>query len=370
MSVPLVDLKAQHADLMPDLLAAFSELAGAGKLILGDAVATFERELAAFCGTKHAVGVSSGTDALLIAMMALDIGAGDEVITSPMTFFCTAGCIARLGAKPVFVDIDPKTFNLDAEQLEGAITDRTRAIVPVHLYGQAADMDAIMAIARRHDLRVIEDAAQALGARWRDQPVGSIGDVGCLSFYPTKNLPALGDAGAVVTNDDAIAEQLRLLRVHGSTDGVTYTEVGGNFRIDAIQAACLSVKLDHLQGWNMARRSHARRYNALLEPMMVASPYVRPEAYHVYSVYTIRVFGGQRDALQKHLLSEGIGCRVYYQTPLHLQPALAELGYHPESFIHAEAAAAEVLSLPMYPELTRPQQDEVVSAIGDFFEVN
>ena len=370
MGVPLVDLKPQHAFLMPEFREAFERLALTGKLILGEEVESFEQELAGFCGVKHAIGVASGTDALLAAMMALDIGPGDEVITTPLTFFCTAGCVARLGATPVFVDIDPNTFNMDVTQLEGAVTDKTKAIVPVHLYGQACDMDAVMRVANARGIPVIEDAAQALGARYKDKPVGSIGVMGCLSFYPTKNLAGLGDGGAVLTDDDELAAKLKMLRVHGSRDGNTYPYVGGNFRLDALQAALLAIKLDHLTAWNLARRAIARRYNSLLEPLPVGEPFVAPGCYHVYGVYTIRVHGGQRDALMNHLIAEDIGCRVYYPVPLHLQPCFKDLGYGPERFPMAEQAAREVLSLPMYPELSRPQQDDVVGVIADFFEVN
>ncbi len=370
MGVPLVDLKLQHQHLMPQMREAFDRIATTGKLILGEEVQTFEQELAAWCGVKHAIGVSSGTDALLIAMMALGIGPGDEVITTPMTFFCTAGCVARLGATPVFVDVDPNTFNLDASQVEGAVTKKTKAIVPVHLYGQAAEMDPIMAVAKAHNIPVIEDLAQALGAKYRDKLAGSIGDVGCLSFYPTKNLPTLGDGGAVITNNDDLAQRMRELRVHGSRDGTTYDHIGGNFRLDALQAALLTIKLEQLTAWNLARRAIARRYDSLLEPLPCGAPFVAPESYHVYGVYTVRVFGGQRDLLMHHLIAENIGCRVYYPVPLHLQPCFGYLKHGRDSYPAAEQAAGEVLSLPMYPELTRPQQDEVIAAIGDFFEGN
>ena len=248
MAVPLLDLSEQHQELAPDLRKTFDEVLTSGKFILGPYVATFERQLAEYTHTKHCIGVASGTDALLVAMMAMGIGPGDEVITTPFTFFCTAGCISRLGAKPVFVDIIPRTYNIDVEQIEAAITGATKAIIPVHLFGLPANMDPIMKIARAHNLKVIEDAAQALGARHNDRPVGSIGDVGCTSFYPSKNLAGFGDGGAVTTNDDELAHRIRDLRNHGTHDGVHYPHVGGNFRLDALQAALLSLKLPHLDG--------------------------------------------------------------------------------------------------------------------------
>ena len=368
MGVPLVDLRPQHAELASELSEAFERVSTTGHLVLGDEVEDFEHHLADFCGSRYAVGMSSGTDALLAALMAVGVGPGDEVVTTPFTFFCTAGCVARLGARPVFVDIDPNTFNLDASQLDGAITDKTKAIVPVHLYGQAADMETVMQLARERNVPVIEDAAQALGAKHRDVPVGTMGAIGCLSFYPTKNLAALGDGGACITNDERLAQKLRALRIHGSTDGKTYPLLGGNFRLDALQAALLNVKLPHVTAWNLARRALARRYDSLLEQYPVASPFVSPDGYHVFGVYSVRVFGGQRDALAQHLTAKEVGCRVYYPVPLHLQPCFRDLGYHRDSFPAAEAAADEVLALPMYPDLTRPQQDEVVAAVHEFFE--
>ncbi len=367
MPVPLLDLVPQHLPLLPQLCEAFEATARSGRFVLGEEVEAFERELATSCGVQHAVGVSSGTDALLMALMALGIGPGDEVITSPFTFFSTASGIARLGAKPVFVDIDPVTFNLDPALVEQAITDRTRAMVPVHLYGQPADMGSLMTTARTHQLAVIEDAAQAIGARVGDQAAGTIGHVGCLSFYPTKNLSAFGDAGACTTHDDDLADRLRLLRVHGQRDRYHHAAIGGNFRIDALQAAILRIKLPHLASWTDQRRAQAARYDQYLEGLPLIRPTELPGTRHVYHQYTLRVGDGRRDGLRAWLQERGIGCEVYYPLPLHLQEAFVDLGYRPGDLPRAEQAAAEVLSLPIYPGLTEDQQRQVAHAIGEFF---
>ena len=366
MSVPLLDLTPQHEPHLSDLCTAFERLVLSGQFVLGAEVEAFERQLAACCETKHAVGVSSGTDALLLAMMALDIGPGDEVITSCFTFFATAGGIARLGAKPVFVDIDPTTFNLDTDKIEAAVTSQTKAIIPVHLYGQVADMEAVTETARRHDLKVIEDAAQAILARDGNQIAGSIGDVGCLSFYPTKNLSALGDAGACLTHDDDLADRLRMLRLHGQNEKYQHASIGGNFRIDALQAAALRIKLPHLDHWTLQRRALACRYDQLLGGLSLVLPIEAMETRHVYHQYTIRVPDRRRDALRGHLHQRKIGCEVYYPIPLHLQEAFSYLAYRRGDFPLAEQAADEVLSLPIYPGLSQTQQDEVVDAIREF----
>lgn len=368
MAVPLLDLHEQHATLGSGLHEAFEQVLESDQFILGPFVEQFERHLAQYTGASHVVGVSSGTDALLMSMMALGIEPEDEVITTPLTFFCTAGCVMRLGARPVFVDIDPQTLNLDVEQVETAITTRTRAILPVHLFGLPVQMDRLMQLSRLRDLLVIEDAAQALGARFASERVGAMGTVGCYSFYPTKNLAGLGDAGAIVTSDDVIAERLRLLRVHGSDDGVHYRSVGGNFRLDALQAAMLSVKLPWLDHWSQRRRAHAARYNEHLAALPLILPSEPVPTYHVYNQYTVLVPGGQRDALAGHLAAQGIGNRVYYSVPLHLQPALGQLGYMVGDFPHAERAANEVISLPVFPEMTEQQQDTVIDSIGVFFD--
>lgn len=368
MTVPLLDLSQQHQSLQPELRAAFDAMLTTGRFIMGPQVEGFERKLAEYCHARHAVGLSSGTDALLVAMMALGVGAGDEVITTPFTFFCTAGCIARLGARPIFVDIDPVTFNLDPSLLPAALSARTKAIIPVHLFGQTADMGTIMRLARKAGVPVIEDAAQAIGARDGEDTAGGIGDVGCLSFYPSKNLSALGDAGACVTNNPELYERIRVLRTHGEVSRYHHSFIGGNFRLDALQAAVLSIKLPHLRRWEEGRRANARRYHELLgQDLPLVLPVEMPGRYHVFNQYTIRVPGGRRDELRRHLAAQGIGHEVYYPVPLHLQKCFEHLGHQPGDFPEAERAAQEVLSLPIFPELQPSQQDQVVSAIRGFY---
>lgn len=368
MTVPLLDLNRQHETLMPQLRQAFEEVTRAGQFILGEYVQRFEKAFADACGVKHAIGVTSGTDALLLTMMAMGIGPGDEVITTPFSFFATAGSIARLGAKPVFVDINPRTYNLQAHDIQGAITENTKAILPVHLYGLSANMDAIMEIAEAHGLKVIEDAAQASGARYHDKPVGSIGDAGCFSFYPTKNLAGLGDGGAITTNDDELAQRICQLRNHGADAADHFPHIGGNFRLDGIQAACLEVKLPLLDSWCDKRREHADHYGRELEDVAITTPFESQNRHHVYNQYTVRVRGkGMRDGLSHHLTACGIGNRIYYSRPLHLQPCFAHLGYEPGSLPFAEEACAQVLSLPAFPEMTMQEQDEVIACIRDFF---
>ena len=366
MAVPLLDLHFQNAPLLAEMRTAFEQIIDSSRFVLGERVQQFEQQLAQQCGTACAVGVSSGTDALLVALMALGIGPGDEVVTPAFTFFATAGCVQRVGATPVFVDIDPVTFNMDPDLIEPALTPRTRAVIPVHLYGQAASMGPIMRVARRHGLAVIEDAAQAIAARDGDQRVGSIGDVGCLSFYPTKNLSALGDAGACVTNDAELAQRLACLRVHGQDTKYHHNCIGGNFRIDALQAAMLQIKLTHLASWTDARRAAARCYDQLLTGLPLVCPKEADGRYHVYNQYTVRVTGGCRDRLCRHLARQGIGHEVYYPVPLHLQPCFSHLGTKRGALPVTEQAAGEVLSLPIYPGLTRSQQEEVASEIRRF----
>ncbi|MEX0653573.1 MAG: DegT/DnrJ/EryC1/StrS family aminotransferase [Phycisphaeraceae bacterium] len=368
MPVPLIDLDDQHQALTEPLQDAFARVLRSGQFILGPFVEQFERELADYCQVEHAIGVSSGTDALLASLMALDIGPGDEVITTAFTFFATAGCITRLGAKPVFVDIVPRTYNIDVDALEGALTRHTKAIIPVHLFGLPANLGPIRDFAREHNLHLIEDAAQALGARYDDQPVGGIGDLGCFSFYPTKGLPALGDGGAIVTNDSQLAEKLRMLRVHGSDRGYHFPLVGGNFRLDALQAALLSVKLPYLDQWIARRRDIADRYGRKFEALPMTTPFEPDVRFHVYNQYTVRIRGGQREAVRHHLDACSVGTRVYYPSPLHLQPCYENLNYHAGAFPAAEKACEEVLSLPIYPEMTDAQQDEVIAAVRDFFK--
>ena len=368
--IPLLDLKAQFAPLRDGVLEAIARVCDTQQFILGPEVESLERELAVFLEVPHAVGVSSGTDALLAALMALGVGPGDEVVTTPFSFFATAGSIARLGARPVFVDIDRATFNIDAGAIGSAITPRTRAIVPVHLFGQSADMAPILDVAQRSGLPVVEDAAQAIGTRYRGKPVGGIGAIGCFSFFPTKNLGAFGDAGLVATSDGTLARMMRAIRQHGGEVKYHHDIVGANFRIDALQAAILRVKLPHLDGWTAARRRNAERYEALFKKAdlggTVTLPARSPDSTHIYNQFVIRV--PERDRLRAHLQSSGIGTEVYYPIPLHLQPCFRELGYGTGSFPVAETAANEALALPIYGELSETQQSWIVESIGHFFQ--
>lgn len=364
MPVPLLDLSEHHRAVRDEAIAALTPLIENSSFILGPATDRFEAELAKYCGTKHAIGISSGTDALLIALMALDIGHGDEVIVPSFTFFATAGVVHRVGAKPVFAEIDPATFNISVKAIEAAITPRTKAIIPVHLFGRAADMTAINAVAFRHNLAVIEDAAQAIGAMHAGKMVGSMSPIGALSFYPTKNLGAFGDAGACLTNDDAMATKLKHLRLHGQTDEYRHQYVGGNFRIDAMQSAVLSIKLRRLPQYTQNRQAAAKRYTQLLAGLPITLPEI-PEG-HVCNQFTIRA--PRRELLKEHLKKAGIGHRVYYPLPLHLQPCFAHLGYKTGSLPESERAAAEVLSIPMFPEIKPQQQEEVAAAIRAFYD--
>lgn len=364
--IPILDLPAQLAQYRDAALAAITRVIDAQALILGEEVEAFERELAAELAIPHAIGVSSGTDALLVALMALDIGPGDEVVTTPFSFFATAGTIARVGATPVFADIDPATFNIDPAALAAAITPRTKALLPVHLFGQLADVDALAA----HRLPLIEDAAQAIGANLDGRGIGHHGALACLSFYPTKNLGAFGDAGAVVTRDEALAERLRVLRVHGSKPKYHHHLIGGNFRLDAIQAAVLRVKQPLLAGWTKARQQNADRYDALFAATdLVTAGHVTPPprhiGEHVFNQYVIRARA--RDRLARHLAAAGIGTMVYYPEPLHLQPCFAHLSHKQGDFPEAERACREVLALPVHPELGPGAQERVVEAISAFY---
>jgi dTDP-4-amino-4,6-dideoxygalactose transaminase len=377
VKVPLLDLAAHHGPLEQDLFDAFTRVLRSGVFILGPEVEAFERRLAEYCGVRFAIGMSSGTDALLAALLALEIGPGDEVITSPFSFFATAGVIWRLGGTPVFVDIDPSTYNLDPTRIETAITPRTKALLPVHLYGQCAEMDPILKLGAKHGLRIVEDAAQAIGAEYRDgRRAGSLGDVGCLSFYPTKNLGALGEAGMVLTSDEALAERLRILRGHGARPKYHHRLVGGNFRLDAVQAALLNVKLGHLDAWIRARQANASRYaslfgeTGLLREGAIGLP---AAAYrdssvghgHTYHQFVVRARG--RDALRAHLQNGGIGTEVYYPVPLHRQECFAALGHAAGAFPEAERATRETLALPIHPELTAAEQETVVACIEEFY---
>ena len=366
--VPLLDLQLQYRPLREPLLAAVTRVCDSQRCILGDEVVALERELADYLGVAHAVGMSSGTDALVAALMALGVGPGDEVVTSTFSFFASAGSVSRLGATPVFVDIDPHTYNVDVDGVARAITPRTKAIMPVHLYGQAADMARLVVLAQERGVPIVEDAAQAIGAREGGHAVGGFGRIGCFSFYPTKNLGAFGDGGLVTTNDPATAERLRLLRDHGQQPKYHHAIVGGNFRLDAIQAAVLRVKLPHLHGWTEGRRHNAARYRALFADAglldAVTLPGERPGVYHVYNQFVVQV--PRRDALRAFLASRGIGTEVYYPVPFHRQACFADLASSANRFPHADAAAARVLALPIFAELQDNQLRQVVQAIGDF----
>lgn len=368
--VPPLNLAGQFAEISAALLQELHDVAASGYYVLGPKVAAFEEALARYCGAKYALGLSSGTDALLVALMALEVGPGDVVIVPTFTFFASAGTVARLGARPVFCDIDPETFNLNVEHVERLITPRTKAIMPVHLYGQLADMDALGAVAAARRVPVIEDACQAIGAQdAAGRMAGTFGLFGCLSFYPTKNLGALGDAGALLTDDERMTELCRKLRIHGSGHTYYHDRIGGNFRIDALQAALLTVKLSHLEDWTTRRRARAARYTELITAAGLAPEHVRPPVErtgrHVYHQYVVRV--QRRDELVAFLRERKIGAAVYYPLPLHLQTCFAYLGHKAGDFPHAERAAAEVLALPMYPELTDAQQQAVVNGLSDFY---
>jgi len=378
MPIPILDLKAHHTPMRGELLAAIEKVLDSNAFILGAAVQELEESVASYCQSKFAIGVSSGTDALLIALMALDIQAGDEVITTPYSFFATAGCIARLGAVPVMVDIDPVSFNINPAEIEAKITSKTKAIIPVHLYGQAADMEPIMAIAAKHKLAVIEDGAQAIGTDYKDgRRACSIGTMGCLSFFPSKNLGALGDGGMVTTNDADLAEKLKVLRVHGSKPKYYHKLIGGNFRLDSIQAAVLNVKLKYLDQWTARRQSNAKLYTELFQKTDLVSggKVVLPKPvymdsgvghYHIYNQFVIRV--EDRDNLRNYLQKEkGIGTEIYYPVPFHLQECFTYLGLKRGDFPESEKAADSTLALPIFPELTDSQIAEVVSAVQSFY---
>jgi dTDP-4-amino-4,6-dideoxygalactose transaminase len=365
MSVLFFDLKLQHATLADELKAAVNRVIDSGVYILGAEVEALENEIAAYSGCQFGIGISSGTDALIVALLALDIRPGDEVITTPFSFFATASTIARIGAKPVFVDIEPDSYNLDPAKIEAAITPRTKAIMPVHLYGQMAEMDAIMDIAKQHNLSVIEDAAQAIGAEYKGRRAGSIGDFGSFSFYPSKNLGGIGDAGMLVTNDEKLATRAKSLRNHGSNVRYYHQELGGNFRLDAIQAAALRVKLKHLDEWTAARQHNAELYRTLCSATSGASsvslPVEQPNRRHIYNQFVIRT--AKRETLIKDLKSREIGSEIYYPLPLHLQECFADLGYQAGDFPVTESAAREVLALPIFPELTAAQIHEVAAVL-------
>ncbi len=394
LRVPLLDLSAQNGPLRDDILAAIARVVDSQRFIGGPEVDNLERELASLIGAKHAIGVSSGTDALLVAMMALGIGPGDEVITPTFSFFATAGCVSRLGATPRLVDIDPVTFNANVASVERAISSKTRAIIPVHLFGLCADMDPLVDLARQKGIAIIEDAAQAIGSKYGTRQAGTLGAFGCFSFFPSKNLGAFGDGGLVTTNDDALAARVKMLRNHGAEPPASapadlgggsgeaqpkprsgvggkyfHQYIGGNFRLDALQAAVLRVKAPHLAGWTGFRRRNAARYDEMFRAAklddVLTLPYEPPNRYHIYNQYVIRA--PRRDALRAHLDAAGIGTEIYYPVPFHLQECFAGLGYRRGDFPEAESAAAEVLALPIYGELTSEQQAAVVERAAEFY---
>jgi dTDP-4-amino-4,6-dideoxygalactose transaminase len=368
MKIPLLDLKAQYASIRDEILAAVTRVCDSQRFIMGPEVEALERELAAMLDVKHAIAVSSGTDALLASLMALGIGLGDEVVTTAYSFFAPAGSIARLGARPVFVDIDPVTFNIDTKKLEAAISPKTKAIIPVHLFGLMAEIDRIQDLAHRRGIPIIEDAAQAIGARYKGRQAGSFGTLGCFSFFPSKNLGAFGDGGLVVTNDSALALRLRILRNHGAEPKYFHKMVGGNFRLDALQAAILRVKAPRLAGWTEGRRRNADRYRQLISDAgldaCLGSPVEPAGHFHIYNQFVVRT--PRRDQLRAHLQSRGIETEIYYPVPLHLQECFRSLGHTPGAFPSAEAAARETLALPIYSELTDDQLRYVVDAIAEF----
>ena len=364
MQVPLLDLKAQYATIKDEVMAGVAEVLESQRCIGGPKVEELEQAVAKVSDCKYGVGVSSGTDALLNSLMSLDIGAGDEVITTPFTFFATVGSIARVGAKPVFVDIDPKTYNIDPAQIAAAVTPKTKAIMPVHLFGQMADMDPIMAVANKHGLAVIEDAAQSITSTYKSKKAGSVGTAGCFSFFPSKNLGGIGDGGMVTTNDEDLYHRLVMMRNHGMEPKYYHKYVGANFRLDPIQAVALLVKLPHLDDWSQARRDNAAYYNQKFADTVVQTPYISPDCETIYNQYCIRV--PRRDEVVAHLHANNIGCEIYYPVPAHLQKCFASLGHKEGAFPVSEKAAAEIMALPVYPELTDAMQDAVADAILGF----
>ena len=378
MKVPLLDLKTQYTLIKEEVKSAIDEVLESQYFILGPKVAELEKNIAAYCDSAHATGVSSGSDALLISLMAMDIRPGDEVITTPFTFFSTAGAISRLNAVPVFVDIDPQTYNIDPHKIEAAITPKTKVIIPVHLYGQCADMGTILSLSQKHHIRILEDAAQAIGAEYKGKKAGSMGDMGIFSFYPSKNLGGYGDGGMVVTNDESLYQKTKILRDHGSRLKYFYKSIGGNFRLDAIQAAVLNVKLAYLDQWSQKRQENALYYDqrlqetGLIEKGLMGIPppvlkSTKDKNYHIYNQYTLRL--KKRDKLKKFLKENEIGTKIYYPLPLHLQDCFRDLGYKKGDLPASENASKSVLSIPVFPELTPAQKDFVVQKIFEFYSI-
>lgn len=371
MNIPMLDLSEQYLSMRDEILKVLDDVMSSSRFILGDHVKKIEKDIASNVNAKFGVGVANGSDALHIALQACGVEAGDEVITTPFTFFATGGSIARLGAKPVFVDIDPITFNINPSKIEEAITKKTKVIMPVHLYGQAADMNPIIELARKYKLYVVEDAAQAIGAKYKGKAVGEIGDSTTFSFFPTKNLGAYGDGGMIVTSNEELAEKMRIIRVHGSKPKYYHHILGYNSRLDEIQAAILNVKLPYLEKWSEQRRNIADKYRELINCKVgkhVVAPVEEDGQYHVFHQYTLRV--ERRNQLQQYLKENGIATMVYYPVPLHLQPVFKGLGYKEGDFPEAEKASKEVLSLPIFPELKTEQQKYIVDHLAKFFKEN
>jgi len=368
MQVPLLDLKAEYATYKKEVLQAITEVCESQLFCLGPAVVEFEKKIAAYCGSKYAIGISSGSDALLVSLMALDIKPGDEVITTPFTFFATAGAIARLGGKPVFVDVEADSYNIDPTCIKEEITEKTKAIIPVHLFGQVAQMKPIIKIAKRHKLAVVEDAAQAIGAIQDGTICGNFGDFGCFSFYPTKNLGGFGDGGLIISNNEELVDKIKFLRNHGQNPQYFYKLIGGNFRLDGIQGAVLTIKLKYLNGWSEKRRQNAALYDEILADSPVKTPKIDPNNISIYHQYTITT--PERDQLQKFLADNEISSAIFYPKPLHLQECFSELGYKQGDFPVAERLCNEVLSLPIYPELTTEQIEYVAQTILKFYGMN
>lgn len=365
MAVPLLDIKRETNPIRKEIDEAIAHVIDHGQYILGPEVKQLEEKISEFCGVKHAIGVASGTDALLLALQACGVSPGDEVITSAFSFFASAGVISRLGATPVFVDIDIETYNIDPEKIEKAITPKTKAILPIHLFGQCAPMDAIMDIAQTHNVKVVEDAAQAIGSVYKDKKAGNWSDAGCFSFFPTKNLGCAGDGGMVVTNDDETADMVRMLRVHGGKFEYQHELVGYNSRLDTLQAAILLVKLKYLTGWSESRQKNASKYDEMLKDLPLKTPKVESSAWHIYNQYTIAC--DKRNDLMAWLTEKKIGCKIYYPVPFHLQKCFSDLDYMQGDIPNCEKAAQTVLSIPIFGEMTSDEQDEVIDSIKNFF---